>query len=69
MRNRMCEYCGKPTYSGSTYHKMCLVDDVYDCIMNGKPLTSKQGGRLYACHLSANEIRADVEEDKRGKLA
>lgn len=69
MINRMCEYCGRPTYSNRTYHKMCLIDDVYETILKGERLTSKQGGRLYACNLSANEIRSDVEEDKRGKLA
>ena len=68
MRNRLCEYCGKPTWSARTYHRMCLIDDVYDCILNGKPLTSKLGGRLYACGLSAKEIKKDVEEDKMGRI-
>ena len=68
MRNRLCEYCGKPVKDGKTYHKMCLIDDVYECIRNGNPLTSKQGGRLYACGLSAKEIKKDVVEDKMGRI-
>ena len=68
MRNRLCEYCGTPVKDGKTYHKMCLIDDVYECILNGKAMTTQQGGRLYACGLSAKEIKKDVEEDKMGRI-
>ena len=47
---------------------MCLIDDIYQTIYNGEPITKNLYCRCKDSGISTKEIRADVEEDKKGRL-
>ena len=47
---------------------MCLIDDIYQTIYDGKKITKNQYCRCKDIDISVKEIRADVEEDKKGKV-
>lgn len=62
-----CCYCGNETKNGKNFHKMCLIDDIYETIYDGKTVTKTQYSRCKAVGIKVNFIRLDVEDDKRGK--
>ena len=64
----ICCYCGNETKNGKLFHKMCLIDDIYETIYDGKPLTKTQYCRCKSVGIIVNFIRIDVEEDKKGKV-
>ena len=68
MKKRKCCYCGNETKDGKIFHKMCLIDDIYQTIYAGKKITKNQYYRCEASGISTKEIRFDVEEDKKGRL-
>ena len=65
---KKCCYCGNETKNGKLFHKMCLIDDIYQTIYDGKPITKNLYCRCKDSGISAKEIRADVEEDKKGRV-
>ena len=65
---KRCCYCGIETKNGKLFHKMCLIDDIYQTIYDSKPITKTQYCRCKDICISVKEIRADVEEDKKGRL-
>ena len=67
-KTKRCCYCGKETKNGKFFHKMCLIDDIYETIYDGKPLTRNQYCRCKAVGVVVKFIRIDVEEDKKGKV-
>lgn len=47
---------------------MCLIDDIYQTIYDGKRITKNLYCRCKDSDISTKEIRSDVEEDKKGRL-
>ncbi len=47
---------------------MCLIDDIYETIYNGEPITKNLYCRCKDNGISTKEIRSDVEEDKKGRV-
>lgn len=68
MKKLKCCYCGSETKNGKPYHKMCLIDDIYQTIYDNKPLTKTQYCRCNTSGVVVKYIRIDVEEDKKGRL-
>ena len=68
MKKQKCCYCGNETKNGKLFHRMCLIDDIYQTIYDNKPLTKKQYCRCKAVGVVVNFIRIDVEEDKKGRV-
>lgn len=68
MKSNTCCYCGIETKNGKLYHKMCLIDDIYQTIYDGKKISKNQYYRCKDSGISIKEIRADVEEDKKGRV-
>ena len=66
MKKQKCCYCGNETKNGKLFHKMCLIDDIYRTIYEGKRITKNLYCRCKDSGISIKEIRADVEEDKIG---
>ena len=64
----ICCYCGNETKNGKLFHKMCLIDDIYETIYDGKPLTRNQYCRCKDVGVVVKFIRIDVEEDKKGRV-
>ena len=64
----ICCYCGNETKKGKLFHKMCLIDDIYQTIYDGKKITKNLYCRCKDRGISTKEIRSDVEEDKKGRL-
>ena len=64
---KKCCYCGNETKNGKNFHKMCLIDDIYETIYNGKTVTKTQYCRCKSVGIKVNFIRLDVEDDKKGK--
>ena len=64
---KKCCYCGNETTNGKLFHKMCLIDDIYQTIYDGKKITKNQYCRCKSVGIKVNFIRIDVEEDKKGK--
>ena len=64
---KKCVYCGNETKNGKLFHKMCLIDDIYQTIYDGKKITKNQYCRCKSVGIVVNFIRLDVEDDKRGK--
>ena len=62
----ICCYCGNETKNGKLFHKMCLIDDIYQTIYDGKRITKNLYCRCKDSGISTKEIRSDVEEDKKG---
>lgn len=50
------------------YHKMCIIDNIYDTIYDNKPLSKIHYNGSYAYAINISEIRKCVEEDKNGKI-
>lgn len=67
-KTKKCCYCGNETKNGKLFHKMCLIDDIYQTIYNGKPVTKNQYCRCKSVGIIVNFIRIDVEEDKKGRV-
>ena len=67
-KNKKCCYCGNETKNGKLFHKMCLIDDIYQTIYDGKRITKNLYCRCKDSGISTKEIRADVEEDKKGRV-
>lgn len=67
-RKSICCYCGNETKNGKLFHKMCLIDDIYETIYDGKPLTKNQYCRCKSVGIVVNFIRIDVEEDKKESI-
>ena len=67
MKKQKCCYCGNETKDGKLFHKMCLIDDIYQTIYDGKKITKNQYCRCKSVGIKVNFIRIDVEEDKKGK--
>ena len=65
---KKCCYCGNETKNGKLFHKMCLIDDIYQTIYDGKRITKNLYYRCKDSGISTKEIRADVEEDKKGRV-
>lgn len=65
---KKCCYCGNETKNGKNFHKMCLIDDIYQTIYDGKTITKNQYCRCKEVGVVVNFIRIDVEEDKKGKV-
>ena len=65
----ICCYCGNETENGKNFHKMCLIDDIYETIYDGKLVTKTQYCRCKAVGVVVKFIRIDVEEDKKGKYS
>ena len=65
---KKCCYCGNETKNGKLFHKMCLIDDIYQTIYDSKTITKTQYCRCKDIDISVKEIRSDVEEDKKGRL-
>lgn len=68
MKKIKCCYCGNETKDGKFFHKMCLIDDIYQTIYDNKHLTKTQYHRCTAVGIIVKSIRTDVEEDKRGRV-
>lgn len=67
-KTKRCCYCGNETKNGKLFHKMCLIDDIYETIYNGEPITKNLYCRCKDNGISTKEIRSDVEEDKKGRV-
>ena len=67
MKKLKCCYCGNETKNGKLFHKMCLIDDIYQTIYDGKKITKNQYCRCKSVGIKVKFIRIDVEEDKKGK--
>ena len=65
---KICCYCGNETKNGKLFHKMCLIDDIYQTIYDNKPLTKNQYCRCKEVGIVVKFIRIDVEEDKKGRV-
>ena len=68
MKKQKCCYCGNETKNGKLFHKMCLIDDIYQTIYDGKRITKNLYCRCKDSGISVKEIRTNVEEDKKGRL-
>ena len=68
MKKQKCCYCGIETKNGKPFHKMCLIDDIYQTIYDGKKITKNLYCRCKDSGISTKEIRSDVEEDKKGRV-
>ena len=67
-KKQKCCYCGNETTNGKLFHRMCLIDDIYETIYNGKRITKNLYCRCKDNGISTKEIRSEVEEDKKGRL-
>lgn len=67
-KTKTCCYCGNEIKDGKLFHKMCLIDDIYQTIYDSKPITKNLYCRCKDSGISTKEIRSDVEEDKKGRL-
>ena len=67
MKKKKCCYCGNETKNGKNFHKMCLIDDIYETIYDEKTVTKTQYCRCKSVGIKVNFIRLDVEDDKKGK--
>ena len=65
---KRCCYCGNETKNGKFFHKMCLIDDIYQTICDNKLITKTQYCRCKEVGVEVNSIRIDVEEDKKGRV-
>ena len=68
MKKQICCYCGNETKNGKLFHKMCLIDDIYQTIYDNKLITKNQYCRCKDVGITVKSIRSDVEEDKKGRL-
>ena len=68
MKKQKCCYCGNETKNGKLFHKMCLIDDIYQTIYDGNRITKNLYCRCKDSGISTKEIRAEVEEDKKGRV-
>ena len=68
MEKLKCCYCGNETKNGKLFHKMCLIDDIYQTIYDNKSLTKNQYRRCKDVGVVVKFIRIDVEEDKKGRI-
>ena len=64
----ICCYCGNETKNGKNFHKMCLIDDIYQTIYDNKLITKTQYCRCKEVGVVVKSIRIDVEEDKKGRV-
>ena len=67
-KKQKCCYCGNETKNGKLFHKMCLIDDIYQTIYDNKLITKNQYCRCKDVGITVKSIRSDVEEDKKGRL-
>lgn len=68
MKKQKCCYCGIETKNGKLFHKICLLDDIYQTIYDDKKITKNLYCRCKDSSISVKEIRTIVEEDKKGRL-
>ena len=68
MKKLICCYCGNETKNGKLFHKMCLIDDIYQTIYDNKLITKNQYCRCKDVGITVKSIRSDVEEDKKGRV-
>ena len=68
MKKTICCYCGNETKNGKNFHKMCLIDDIYETIYDGKTVTKTQYCRCKEVGIVVKFIRIDVKEDKKGMV-
>ena len=47
---------------------MCVIDDIYQTIYDNKLITKTQYCRCKDVGIIVESIRADVDEDKKGRL-
>lgn len=70
-KQKQCIFCNNVIKNSSKrvmYHKMCLIDSIYDTIYDHKPLTRIHYSGSYAYNISIPEIRKCIEEDKNGRI-
>ena len=67
-KKQKCCYCGNETKNGKNFHKMCLIDDIYETIYDDKTVTKTQYCRCKEVGVVVKSIRDDVEEDKKGMV-
>lgn len=70
-KQKHCIFCNNVMKNSSKrvmYHKMCIIDSIYDTIYDNKPLSRIHYNGSYAYGINIFEIRKCVEEDKNGKI-
>lgn len=70
-KQKRCIFCNnvmKNSPKRVMYHKMCIIDSIYDTLYDNKPLSKihYKGSQAYGINIS--EIRKCVGEDKNGKI-
>ena len=70
-KQKRCIFCNNVMKNSSKrvrYHKMCLIDSIYDTLYDNKSLARIHYNGSYAYGINISEIRKCVEEDKNGKI-
>ena len=70
-KQKRCIFCNnvmKNSPKRVKYHKMCIIDSIYDTIYDNKPLSKIHYNGSYAYNINISELRKCVEEDKKGKI-
>lgn len=70
-KQKRCIFCNELMENSPKrvmYHKMCIIDSIYDTVYADKPLSRIHYNGAYAYNINISEIRKCVDEDKNGRI-
>lgn len=70
-KQKRCIFCNNVMENNTKrvmYHKMCIIDSIYDTIYDNKPLLRIHYSGSLVYNINISEIWKCVEEDKNGKI-